>query len=378
MTFMLKAAAAVLGLAALLGPAPGWAGDEEDFPGWFATASALANHPYVAESNKYDAIVADLSRLADDGNIAAGIYLEYICRMPPEGEGENADHRSGSFMRKNMFKPNAESAKWGRLSREAGVPGRLEVLAEKNPDAEFLLSVIYSYGLAEEQMKPVDGARLLRQSAERGSVQGAYSLAFQSRLALMLPRLPEAEIFKWMLKAAEGGHAEAQSEVGSGYRHGRGVGKDPDKAREWYLKAAAQGHTGSMSRLASMCEQEGQVEAALEWLQKAVDAGDKFSAWRLGNMYKKGQGVEKDLDKAISVYSQSFAAGDLSSASELADIYEELGNTALAIEWHRQSAEAGNPMSALRLAEIYEKGLGVEADQAQADHWRQKSLIRQP
>ena len=45
----------------------------------------------------------------------------------------------------------------------------------------------------------------------------------------------------WYLKAAKGGDAHAQHNVGVFYERGRGVEKDLDVAASWYCRAAEQG-----------------------------------------------------------------------------------------------------------------------------------------
>lgn len=51
----------------------------------------------------------------------------------------------------------------------------------------------------------------------------------------------EDEAFKWYLKAAEQGDAEAQFRVGCAYDLGEGVAENKTKALNWYTKAAEQG-----------------------------------------------------------------------------------------------------------------------------------------
>ncbi len=52
----------------------------------------------------------------------------------------------------------------------------------------------------------------------------------------------EAEAVKWVRKAADQGHADAQLLLGGMYANGRGVTKDEAEAVKWYRKAADQGH----------------------------------------------------------------------------------------------------------------------------------------
>lgn len=46
---------------------------------------------------------------------------------------------------------------------------------------------------------------------------------------------------KWLRKAAEQGHSEAQNNLGLLYSQGNGVPQDPVEAVKWYRKAAEQG-----------------------------------------------------------------------------------------------------------------------------------------
>ena len=55
----------------------------------------------------------------------------------------------------------------------------------------------------------------------------------------------ESMSFKWYLKAAESGNANAQHEVAKCYSWGRGVEQNREKTLYWYKKAAEQGHEGA-------------------------------------------------------------------------------------------------------------------------------------
>ncbi len=45
----------------------------------------------------------------------------------------------------------------------------------------------------------------------------------------------------WYKRAAEQGHAKAQYNLGVMYDHGQGVARDHERAKYWYKKAAEQG-----------------------------------------------------------------------------------------------------------------------------------------
>ena len=71
-----------------------------------------------------------------------------------------------------------------------------------------------------------------------------------------------AEAVRWFRKAAEQGHAGAQSNLGVMYKNGQGVKRDHAEAVRWFRKAAEQ----------------GQAKAH----------------YNLGVMYANGQGVRQD------------------------------------------------------------------------------------
>ena len=88
----------------------------------------------------------------------------------------------------------------------------------------------------------------------------------------------------WFRKAAEQGHASAQSNLGAMYATGEGVPKDAVQAVAWYRKAAEQRHASAQSNL--------------------------------GAMYSRGEGVPKDLVIAYMWRNLAAAQG------------EEIGKTA--------------------------------------------------
>ena len=57
--------------------------------------------------------------------------------------------------------------------------------------------------------------------------------------------------------AAEQGHVDAMSNLGTRYIQGQGVGHSKELAREWWTKAADEGDEGAIENLKLLDEQEG-------------------------------------------------------------------------------------------------------------------------
>lgn len=87
------------------------------------------------------------------------------------------------------------------------------------------------------------------------------------------------ESFKWYLKAAELGDADAQNEVGLDYGYGSGVLPDFAESVRWYRKAAEQGNAHAMNNLGIAYEHGSGVpqdrNEAIKWYRKAAEKGDE-------------------------------------------------------------------------------------------------------
>lgn len=72
-----------------------------------------------------------------------------------------------------------------------------------------------------------------------------------SKLGKSVPQDHVAAV-KWLRKAAEQGHARAQTRLGNKYRDGQGVRKKYATAMKWWRRAAAQNDTKAMDQLANV------------------------------------------------------------------------------------------------------------------------------
>ena len=67
-------------------------------------------------------------------------------------------------------------------------------------------------------------------------------IAFHVRILLKQSTKDESEAARWFLRAAEEGHAQAQTRNAACLFHGVGISRDESAAVEWYRKAAEQGN----------------------------------------------------------------------------------------------------------------------------------------
>lgn len=154
------------------------------------------------------------------------------------------------------------------------------------------------------------------------------------------PELP-AGINDALLKAANGGDADAAFEIGERYMTGRGV--------------------------------EANTAEALKWFERAVSKGSAPAAFRVGMAYEKGQGVSKDRARARTNYVLAAESGHLKAMHNLAVLMVEDGgakpNYTNAIPWFRRAAEHGLRDSQYNLGVIYARGFGVAQNLSESFVW---------
>lgn len=78
----------------------------------------------------------------------------------------------------------------------------------------------------------------------------------------------------WYRRAAELGHAKSMNLLGRYLEDGLACAADPSAARAWYRRAAEAGDFRGQFSHATLLAQDGQVDEAVVWLEKALMAGN--------------------------------------------------------------------------------------------------------
>ena len=195
----------------------------------------------------------------------------------------------------------------------------------------------------------------------------------------------------WLRKAAEQGHAQAQSEFGTMLDDGKGVEENEEEAVAWYRKSAEQGNPyGEINLACAYQSGKGGMDkdsaAAFEWMKKAADHDLPIAWFTLGTMYEAGTGVEKDGAEALRWYRKA-AESDTEQARAFAQ--NSVGrchhfgigvepDEKEALVWYLKSAEAGNPAAMDNLAQFYTTGAGGTRDLETARSWRERARAVSP
>lgn len=147
----------------------------------------------------------------------------------------------------------------------------------------------------------------LKPLALKGNVTAQYELSamYQNGCGSVVASSDE-EMLKWLRKAADQGHIEAQFKLGNMYIIGDRVAESQENAVIWWRKAAEQGHLEAQLDLGIYTEGSESVK----WYIKAAEQGNAKAQGRLGHMYFTGDGVAQNFEEAVKWLTMAAAQGD--------------------------------------------------------------------
>jgi len=153
-----------------------------------------------------------------------------------------------------------------------------------------------------------------------------------------------SDVFKFQQKLADSGNVQAQFKLGSMYEAGDGVGINIEQAKYWYGIAAEAGSQSAAQRNSFLRIKESGFDASRDtpWLNSVKgDAGQHKAdaVFLLGQLYKNGIGVEKNLEKSLVLYKQIKSLGEANVEREITSINSELKDIAAARERTREKKE---------------------------------------
>lgn len=257
------------------------------------------------------------------------------------------------------------------------------------------------------------GITLLRERTDRGDATAAYRLGRVYALGIAVPA-DRAEARKWydvaaalgsvsalkelavissrddndavraaqyMVKAAESGSINAAVELGKRLNRQDGYYLDisPEIAQLWVERAASLGNLTAIGILADQLMAQGKSEEAVEYLEEAAENGSMESYLTLYQMFKSGQGVEKNDARALAYFRRAMALENLNSGERL-----KLGTIMLTpsetaylpregLAMVESAARTSDTKAMAFLADGYEKGIFGAPDNQKAIAWRQKA-----
>ena len=183
------------------------------------------------------------------------------------------------------------------------------------------------------------------------------------RYAYQLARLYQARDYnvsaeKYLKIAAEQGDPVAQN------TYGNTLNEQGYDGTDWLKKAAAQGYIPAMEDLGDHYDATENLGSAVEWYEKAAEAGNARAAWKLGDLLQP-----YTSEQAHDWYQKAAAGGELRAALRLGDYYRER-DPAKARTYYEAATALGEAEVHYKLAEL----LRQSEPKTAREHYRKAAL----
>jgi hypothetical protein len=296
---------------------------------------------------------------------------------PAQSVGTQANGDTGQARPVAVAKPKSGLSRWRMRNLATGLTVAIVVILGLTavwvwPDRKLVRAKPRLLTDAEVGL-PNFGPVLDRRAAEQGHAEAQSQLGWCYYSGQGVPQ-DYVEAVKWYRKAAEQGDANAQRSLGSCYENGQGVPKWCAEAVNWYRKAADQGDQSAQFSLGE-CFSEGKgvwqdYAEAVNWYRKASEQGLAIAQCKLGLCYEDGKGVGQDQGEAVKWFRKAAQQG---SAWGQWLCWLMCDDRAEAVGWLRKAANQGDPRAQSEIGRYYYSGEGVPKDYGEAAKWFRKA-----
>lgn len=232
-------------------------------------------------------------------------------------------------------------------------------------------------GMALDRQKAFD---CFQKSSSQGYMIGQYNLALYYEMGYVCEK-DYGKAFELYLKSASQDFPPAQGKLGDFYYQGLGTNKDVRKALNWLNKAAEKNYTPTLFSLANIYEREADFQdygKAFQFWMKLADLGYPVGECKVGEYYRDGTGVSRDISKAIEFLSRSAQKGSEWGQLSLSSCYLSQRQYEKATYWLTKAYEQGSLNACHNLADCYYYGNGVEQSYEKAFEIFQKGMTINP
>ena len=267
-----------------------------------------------------------------------------------------------------------DEAEAQRLARVALDERGLQALADQgDAAAQYSLGAMHGDGLGFAQDR-CEAVAWNRKAAAQQHMDAQFALGcvYSNRYAYHKDAgvvKDDCEAVVWWRKAAEQGSSTAQVALGEGYYYGKGVQQDRRQSVVWWRKASEQGHAEGQYLLGCACSDgEGldgvlQKDAAVALFKQAAEQDHMQAQCHLALAYQTGgEGVDRDVGRALFWFERSAALGDRFAQSALGDAYRDGTGVTVdlvqAVSWWEKGAAQGEAFAQCALADAYASAEG--------------------
>ncbi|AYV77865.1 MAG: tetratricopeptide repeat protein [Edafosvirus sp.] len=125
------------------------------------------------------------------------------------------------------------------------------------------------------------------------------------------------------------------------------------KKVEYYKRAIDLGHTGTYYYLGQFYHDNDELKLAKKYYLLGTKANDKHCYFNLGVMMREGEFFEKDTDKAIKLFQDSFELGNVKAATCIGSIYQDEDDMENAEKYYKLAIDKDEMVACHNLGNIY-------------------------
>jgi uncharacterized protein len=188
------------------------------------------------------------------------------------------------------------------------------------------------------------------------------------------------EALKWFRKSSDQGNTNGQTGLGFMLFFGEGVTENDTEAARLFNLAADKGQIGAQYMLGMYYEKLAKYPEAINWFQKSSDQGNAQAIHKLGELYLRGQGVQKDPETAVEYFRKAAKLGFPPANDQLNKIQGMLGSSCVftgtissAIQEMKRKAETGDVIAEENLGMVLFNGELTRVDVVHGLEWIQKA-----
>ncbi|KAJ3205157.1 hypothetical protein HDU83_003692 [Entophlyctis luteolus] len=126
-------------------------------------------------------------------------------------------------------------------------------------------------------------------------------------------------------------------------------------------------------KIVGLNDRETDAKFMEQLLNQAISGGSVDAMNWLGILYKDGEGIPIDHEKAIQLFRMAASKGHIGALNNLGTLSTTLGDFETAVRSFRESAEHNDATGCHSLGWLYDRGFGVVQDHATALIWFEKA-----
>jgi TPR repeat protein len=209
-------------------------------------------------------------------------------------------------------------------------------------DAQVKLGQCYYHGFGTK--KDLDKAiRLFKLGANAGDSEAQRYLGYCCIRGIGIEKNVPLAV-ELLSASAESGDVDSMFQLGIHLYEGKDMPQDIQAAFEVWMRAAQKGHLKAQYYVGELYRMRTPADAieAVFWFQRSSQKGYELATNALGNCYRDGFGVAKNMNEAVRLYRQAAKKGFDEAQASLAHCYAHgLGvakNVEEAIKWYRAAS----------------------------------------